>query len=69
MPREFVFFTYLLESYAAHKGTGAGAILRELDEKGLTDYVYGSFELYHSESIENAFADLDSLLATGKPAW
>lgn len=24
--------------------------------------------LYHSEAIENAYADLDSLIATGKPA-
>ena len=25
--------------------------------------------LYHVEAIENAYMDLDSLIATGKPAW
>lgn len=69
LDRELTFFAYLLESYAARKGTDAGTVLGLLDEKGLTGYVYGMYELYHSESIENAFADLDSLIATGKPAW
>ena len=69
MTREFVFFAYLLESYAAHKETDAGAIFQVLDEKGLTDYVYDMYDMYHSERIENAFADLDSLIATGQPAW
>ena len=69
LAKEFVVFAYLLESYAAQKGTDAGAVLKTLDEKGLTDYVYDMYELYHSESMENAFRDLDSLIATGKPAW
>lgn len=46
LAREFVFFAYLLESYAAHKGTDAGSVLRLLDQKGLTDYVYDMYELY-----------------------
>ena len=69
MAKEFVFFAYLLESYAAHKGADAGSVLKQLDEKGLTDYVYGMYEMYHSEHIGNAFADIDSLLETGEPAW
>ncbi|MBQ9042180.1 MAG: DUF3791 domain-containing protein [Eggerthellaceae bacterium] len=69
MAKEFVFFAYLLESYSAHKGTDAAAVLKQLDDKGLTDYVYNMYDLYHSEHIENAFADLDSLIATGQPAW
>ena len=69
MAKEFLFFAYLLESYAAHTGTDAGRVLQTLDEKGLTEYVYDMYELYHSEHIDNAFADLDSLIATGKPAW
>ena len=69
LAREFLFFAYLLESYAAHKGTDAGSVLKALDERGLTDYVYGMYELYHSEHIGNAFADLDSLIETGRPAW
>lgn len=33
LDKEFRFFTYLLESYAAYKNTTAGAVLRTLDEK------------------------------------
>ena len=69
MSKEFRFFTYLLESYAGHKGMTAAEVLNLLDEKGLTEFVYGMYELYHVESIENAYMDLDSLIATGKPAW
>ena len=69
LAKEFRFFTYLLESYAAHKGTTAAHVLETLDEKQLTDFVYGMYEMYHSEAIENAFLDLDSLISTGKPAW
>ena len=42
-------------------------ILETLDEKNLTQFVYDMYELYHSEAIENAFTDLDSLIKTGKP--
>lgn len=69
MSKEFRFFTYLLESYARHKNTTAGEVLKILDEKNLTDFVYKMYELYHVEAIENAYMDLDSLIATGQPAW
>ena len=44
-------------------------VLRTLDDKKLTDFVFGMYEIYHCESIDNAFIDLDSLIETGKPAW
>ncbi len=69
MSKQFLFFTYLLESYAQYKGTTADAVLKELDRKNLTDYVYKMYELYHTEAITNAFLDLDSLIATGNPAY
>ena len=69
MSKEFKFFTYLLESYALHKGMTASEVLRLLDEKELTDFIFNMYELYHVESIENAFMDMDSLIATGKTAW
>ncbi len=50
-------------------GTTADEILNTLDEKGLTEFVFAMYEMYHSESIANAYADLDSLIAPGKPAW
>ena len=66
MPKEFVFFTYLLESYAQSRHTSAADVLSALDARGRTEFVY---EMYHSEDIENAFRDIDSLIATGEPAW
>ena len=69
MSKEFRFFTYLIESYANHKGVSTSDVLKSLDEKDLTDFVYNMYELYHVEAIENAFMDMDSLIATGKPAW
>ena len=64
-----MFFTYLIESYAAYKDTTADKVLEILEEKGLVDFVYDMYFIYHQEAIENAFKDLDSLIETGKPAW
>ena len=69
MSKEFRFFTFLLESYARHKGISAYEVLKILDEKKLTDFVYNMYEIYHVEAIENAYKDMDSLIATGKTAW
>lgn len=69
MNKEFEFFTYLIESYAGYKNTTAHEVLETLDEKDLTDFVYSMYEMYHSEAIENAFSDMDSLISTGKTAW
>lgn len=64
-----MFFTYLIESYAAYKDTTADKVLEILEEKELVDFVYDMYFIYHQEAIENAFKDLDSLIETGKPAW
>ena len=58
-----------LESYSAYKDTTASEVLKTLDEKGLTEFVYNMYEMYHCESIYNAFEDIDSLIETGKQAW
>jgi len=69
------FFAYLLEEYAEHKQTTAPNILKSWDETllfgslSLTEYILEKYFLYHIEAIENAFIDIDSLLATGKPAY
>lgn len=68
MTKEFEFFVYLIEAYAKHKSSTASVILGKLDKVGKTDFVYEMYEMYHSEAIENAFIDIDSLIATGKPA-
>ena len=69
LSKEMDFFIFLLDHYAAYKNSSADKILKELDEKNLTDFVYSMYEMYHSEAIENAYKDIDSLLLTGKPAW
>ena len=69
LPKEFVFFTYLLESYAQSRHMSAAAVLSALDARGRTEFVYDMYEMYHSEDIENAFRDIDNLIATGEPAW
>ncbi|GMO42887.1 MAG: hypothetical protein Ta2F_18660 [Termitinemataceae bacterium] len=63
------FFIYLLEHYASYKNISAAEVLKILDEKNLTDFIYDMYEMYHSESINNAYIDIDSLIATGKTAW
>lgn len=65
MTKEMEFFIYLLECYAAHKGRTADEVLREWDGRGVTDEIYDGYFQYHQEAIENAFADIDSLVANG----
>ena len=69
MSKESKFFTFLLESYAKYKGVTAAEVLKILDEKNLTDFVYNMYEIYHIEAIENAYMDIDSLIKTGRTAW
>ncbi len=59
MSKEFKFFIYLLERYAGSRGVTADVMYNRLNEKGLVDYALDMYELYHVESLENAFADLD----------
>ena len=56
------FFTFLMEQYASYKNTTADKVLRQLDELKLTDYVFNMYEMYHSEALENAYADIDKLI-------
>ncbi|MCM1259172.1 MAG: DUF3791 domain-containing protein [Roseburia sp.] len=69
MSEEFLFLNYLLECYATYRGITAGKVLEEWDAQGITQTVYDNYWEYHSERIENAFEDIDSLLKTGKHAW
>lgn len=69
MSKEFRFFAYLIESYAAYKELKASEVMTLFDDKGVTNFIYDMYELYHTERLENAFEDIDSLIKTGKPAW
>lgn len=62
MSREFKFFVYLLERYAARNGETADKTYNRLAANGLVDYAIGMYDLYHVESLENAFSDLDRRL-------
>lgn len=69
MRKETDFFIYLIEKFAEYKNGIAPQILKKWDEKGITDFIYDMYEIYHVERLENAFKDIDSLIATGKCAW
>ena len=61
MSREMQFFMYLIERYANYKNSTAGDVLTKWDDLGITNKIYDMYELYHTEAIENAFADIDRL--------
>ena len=63
MAREMQFFMYLIERYADYKNSTSGDILTLWDELDISKYIYDMYELYHTEAIENAFADIDRLTA------
>ena len=69
MSEEMAFFMYLLENYAAYRNQKTGDTLQEWDQKGITHTIYDNYWSYHAETLENAYQDIDSLLATGKHAW
>ena len=69
MSEEMSFFMYLLENYAAYRNQKTGDVLREWDRRGLTQTIYDNYWGYHTETLENAYQDIDSLLSTGKHAW
>lgn len=60
---------YLLEYYAAYRGMKTGDVLKEWDAHGITQTVMDGYWGYHTEAMQNAFADIDSLLKTGKHAF
>lgn len=66
MSKEMRFFVYLLEYYAENKKTTADRILEIWDKMNLTDFIYDMYEMYHVESIENAYTDIDNLMRTGE---
>ncbi len=66
---EMDFFIFLLEYYARHKNMSADQVLRLWDEKGISRRIYDGYWGYHTERLENAYEDIDSLIATGKHAW
>lgn len=69
MTEEMKFFIYLSEYYAAYKNRKTGDILKEWEECGIIQKIYDNYWLYHTERIENAYMDIDSLILNGKYLW
>lgn len=63
MGNEMEFFIFLIENYAEYKNTSADAVLKLWDNLNLTDFIYDMYERYHTERLENAFEDIDKLVA------
>ncbi len=62
MSKEMEFFIFLIEHYANYKGTTADQVMQQWDSMNLTDLIYDMYERYHTEHLENAFADIDALI-------
>ena len=69
MTEEMKFFLFLLERYADHKGLPTGEVLKAWDDNGVTQEIFNGYPEYHTERLENAFEDIDSLVATKTHAW
>lgn len=63
MSKENEFFIYLLERYAEYKHKSADIVLSEWEKLGLTQFIFDMYELYHIERLQNAFDDIDRLVA------
>ncbi len=68
MTEELKFFILLIEKYAYDNNRSTGDVLREWDEKEITQEIYDGYFEYHQESIQNAYMDIDSLMNTGQHA-
>lgn len=63
LSKEMKFFIYLLERYAESRDTTADAVLEQWDELGVAELIFDMYDLYHVEKMENAFTDIDDLVA------
>lgn len=68
MTEELKFFLFLLEKYAYDRYRFTGDVLREWDEKKITQEIYDGYFQYHQEALQNAYEDIESLMATGEHA-
>jgi len=73
LTKEFEFFIYLLQKYAAYKKMPAGEVLKLWNESKVhgdevvTDFIQDMYLMYHTERLENAFEDIDHILKYGVP--
>ena len=55
-----------MECYDAYKNKPTGEVLEVWDSLNISVFIFNMHEMYYSESIENAFKDIDSLIIPGK---
>lgn len=63
MSKEYAFFIYLLERYAEYQQVSAQKVLAMWESLGITQFIVDMYELYHIERLENAFEDIDRMMA------
>jgi len=63
MSNEMAFFVYLLEKYAEYKNENTYSLLKKWEDSNLIDYIMQMYPMYHTERIENAFADIEKTMA------
>jgi len=63
MSKEMEYFIYLIEHYAAYKNKNANEVMKELEKLKLVEEILNRYEFYHIEKIENAYDDIDKLIA------
>lgn len=62
MSKKMQFFIYLLERYAESKNMNTQEVILQWDTLELTYFIYEMYDLYHIESIENAFKDINRMV-------
>ena len=66
MSKEMEFFIYLLENYANEKNLPTSLVLKNWENKNITQKIYDNYLYYHTEPIQNAYKDIDNLIECGK---
>lgn len=67
MAKEQEFFLYLIEYYAAYKDMRTSKVIEELKALNLVGFICNDmYWRYSTEAIENAFEDIDKLIAERK---
>ncbi len=69
MSDELVFFIWLIEKYAYDKNLPTAQVMKTWKEKKIVQDIYDSYQVYHTERIENAYEDIENLEKTGKHLW
>ena len=63
MSKECAFLIYWLERYAEYRQVSAQKVLAMWESLGITQFIVDMYELYQIERLENAFEDIDRMMA------